>query len=580
MMAQASVTEDFLQSLDEWEGALTSASQSLLGAATHVESAGIAEYSSRWRAAVAAATTAAPTNATSDTSAPTSAPTNQLTALVTRTAAIEHRSLLIANASLIILDPNVHAAASAKMSKTFSSERRLDIEKAKRDIAAAMAAARKSLSLAATAGALLAEHWHAAAELYKRGCAGSFHHGEVVTELFMGVLTCAKTEGAAVTLQAAPDCALGIPADSVEAASTDSKFLAGFHPLQRLGGSIPSCFAGEASKASEASEASKASIINLSIEQALFDVAYNITPLIDRKAAAKFGPVVNIQAGLNFNVVERLKTIQMALRRTDSVLTDSVRADSVRADVLTPANEAILLKVDQNGARELSGARPRAYFAGARPRAQKSADLLGELIGIKIAEEAAWGQGHVAGSTLRGDYNEQVKRIRALDAPCNTDALLAALITALEKKLPPAKDDSLDAGVALDFLRIATSDHAASADGYICQAVNAINETQVLHRMQSALAQPVQRTPMWVLERELRLTYLLHSIDTAAVLYRRLRPEVESIPISTIDWKKGAPHIKIAFMALFRRAAERALAASEINCAPMSLKAYALTLTI
>jgi hypothetical protein len=574
MMAQASVTEDFVQSLDEWEGALTGASQSLLGAATHVESAGIAQYSSSWRSAVATAAATAAAAVAEATASATTKPTDPLTALVTRAAAIEHRSLLITNASLIILDPNVYAAASAKMSKTFSSERRLDIEKAKRDIAAAAAAARKALSLAAAAGALLAEHWRAAAELYKRGCAGTFHHGEVVTELFMGVLTCATTACAAATLQAAPDCALGIPMDCEEAATMDSKFLAEFHPLQRMGGSIPACFA---CLTNEASEVSEASIIDLSVGQALFDVAYDIAPLIDRKAAAKFGPVVNIQAGLNFNVVERLKTIQMAPRGNSASAKAGIDAG---ADAVTPANEAILVKVDQNSARVLSGAQPRAYFAGARPRAQKTADLLGGLIGIKIAEEAAWGQGHAAGSTIRSEYNEHVKRIRAADVPCNTDALLAALTAALEQKLPPAKDDSLGAGLALDFLRVATSDHAASADGYICQAVNAVNETQVQRRMQSALAQPAQRTPMGVLERELRLTYLLHSIDTAAVLYRRLRPEVESMPIAAIDWKKGAPHIKLAFMALFRRAAERALAASEINCAPMSLKAYALTLTI
>jgi len=533
-----------------------------------------------------------------DSAAAVADPTDQLTALVTRAAAIEHRSLLITDASLIILDPNVHAAASAKMSKTFSSERRLDIEKARRDIATAAAAARKALSLAAAAGALLAEHWRSAAELYKRGCAGTFHHGEVVTELFMGVLTCATTECAASTLQAAPDCALGIPMDSKEAASLDSKLLAEFHPLQQMGGSIPACFAcfacltnraSKTSETSEASEASETSIIDLSIGQALFDVAYDIAPLIDRKVAATFGPVVNIQAGLNFNVVERLKTIQMTPRGAKAGAKAGAKVDAKAdakagikavADAITPANEAILVKVDQNHARVLSGAHPRAYFAGMRPRAQKTADLLGGLIGIKIAEEAAWGQGHAAGLTIRSEYNEHVKRIRAADVPCNTDALLVALTTALEQKLLLTKDDSLGAGLALNFLRVATSDHAASADGYICQAVNAVNETQVLRRIQNALAQPVQRTPMWVLERELRLTYLLHSIDTSAVLYRRLRPEVESMPISTIDWKKGASHVKLAFMALFRRAAERALAASEINCALMSLKAYALTLTI
>ena len=171
MMARSPVVEDYLRALDAWESALNGCSQSLLSAALHVESAGKQLHSSGWREAVAAANDASTTNAstndasttnasttnasttnastndasTNDASTTAETPSDPLTVTVLRTAAIERKSEHVSDAALVILDPDVHALASAKMSKTFTADRQTDTQRAKKDLAIATAAGRAAL---------------------------------------------------------------------------------------------------------------------------------------------------------------------------------------------------------------------------------------------------------------------------------------------------------------------------------------------------------------------------------------------------------------------------------------------------
>ena len=656
MMARSPVVEDYLRALDAWESALNGCSQSLLSAALHVESAGKQLHSSGWREAVAAANDASTTNASTNDASTTNASTNDastndasttaetpsdpLTVTVLRTAAIERKSEHVSDAALVILDPDVHALASAKMSNTFTADRQTDTQRAKKDLAIATAAGRAALSMAAAVGVALTDHWTSAEALYAAGCGGgggsgaaAAHHGEVVMELFMGALSCSVDPGARDQLRRAPDCALGVPADTVAAATRDAAELAHLHPLQRIGGAVP---VGELTLQRET--------IDLSLPQALFDVVYNITPLIDRKEATKSGPMVNIEAGLNYNLVERLLTIRMTPR-------EPRQSSQPEIGAITPAGESLSVSLNRKTAGLLSGASARAYFAGIRPRAEAVATALGGLITAAIHTEAAWGYGSEAPSlryeapslryeaprlryeapslhseapslrneapslryeapslhseapslhseapslrneapslrneapSLRREFGELSKQLSSQDTACNSDALLAALVTALDTRLS-AVGGALAAGESLQrvFNQIALNDSAAEAGGYICEAVGQINAGPVALRRRNALIQPIQRTPMSVLERELQLTNLLNTIDTAALIYRTIRPALESAFASApIDWKRGPAQVKSLFLTTFRRAAERTLAASPVSCGSASLKTYALTLAI
>ena len=622
------MVEDYLRALDAWESALNGCSQSLLSAALHVESAGKQLHSSGWREAVAAANDASTTNAsttnasttnastndasTNDASTTAETPSDPLTVTVLRTAAIERKSEHVSDAALVILDPDVHALASAKMSKTFTADRQTDTQRAKKDLAIATAAGRAALSMAAAVGVALTDHWTSAEALYAAGCGGgggsgaaAAHHGEVVMELFMGALSCSVDPGARDQLRRAPDCALGVPADTVAAATRDAAEFAHLHPLQRIGGAVP---VGELTLQRET--------IDLSLPQALFDVVYNITPLIDRKEATKSGPMVNIEAGLNYNLVERLLTIRMTPR-------EPRQSSQPEIGAITPAGESLSVSLNRKTAGLLSGASARAYFAGIRPRAEAVATALGGLITAAIHTEAAWGYGSEAPSlryeapslryeapslrneapslhseapslrneapslrneapSLRREFGELSKQLSSQDTACNSDALLAALVTALDTRLS-AVGGALAAGESLQrvFNQIALNDSAAEAGGYICEAVGQINAGPVALRRRNALIQPIQRTPMSVLERELQLTNLLNTIDTAALIYRTIRPALESAFASApIDWKRGPAQVKSLFLTTFRRAAERTLAASPVSCGSASLKTYALTLAI
>ena len=495
-------------------------------------------------------------------------------------------------AALVILDPDVHALASAKMSKTFTADRQTDTQRAKNDLASAMAAGRAALSMAAAVGVALSDHWTGAMALYEAGCgSATAHHGEVVMELFMGALSCSVDPGARDQLRRAPDCALGIPADTIAAATHDAAEFAHLHPLQRIGGAVP---VGELALQRET--------IDLSLPQALFDVVYNITPLIDRKEATKSGPMVNIEAGLNYNIVERLLTIRMTPRVPR-------QSSQPEIGVIAPAGESLSVSLNRKTAGLLSGASARAYFSGIRPRAEAVSSALGGLITAAINAEAAWGYGSEAPSirneapslrneapsfrneapsirneapSLRREFGELSKQLSSQDTACNSDALLAALVTALDTRLTAA-GDTLASGESLQrvFNQIALNDSAAEAGGYICEAVGQINAGPVALRRRNALIQPIQRTPMGVLERELQLTNLLNTVDTAALIYRTIRPALESAFASApIDWKRGPTQVKSLFLTTFRRAAERTLAASPVNCGSASLKTYALTLAI
>ena len=598
MEAQRSVVEEYSRALDAWGSALNGCSQSLLSAALHVESAGKQLHSSGWRAATAALTdsgTAAHTD--SDTVAHTDAATaahtdsdtaahsDPLSVIVLRTAAIERKSELVASAALVILDPDVHALASAKMSKTFTADRQTDTLMAKKGLATAAAAGRTALSMAAAVGAALSDHWTSAQGLYAAGCGsaagephhGAPHHGELVMEIFMGVLSCSEEPGARASLKFAPDCALGIPADSAAAAARDTADLAHLHLLQRIGSAVP---VGD--------QPLRRETIDLSLPHALFDVTYNIIPLIDRKEASKFGSMVNIEAGLNYNLVERLLTIRMTPR-------EPRQSDQPEIGAITPAGESLSVSLNRKMAGLLSGASARAYFAGIRPRAETVATALSGLITAAIRAEAAWGYGNEAPSIrneppglrneppgLRNEYSELSKQLSPQEGACNNEPLLAALVTALDGRLS-AVSDAPAAGKSLrqSFNNIVLNDSAAEAGGYICEAVGQINAGAVALRRRNALIQPTQRTPMGVLERELQLTNLLHTIDAAALINRTIRPALESAFASApIDWTRGFTQVKSLFLTTFRRAAERAFTKSPVSCASASFKTYALTLAI
>ena len=566
-LAEVSTSQKFLIAVDQWEKALDVAATSLLKAATHINSSGQQIYGDRWDTATTKLTKlSSPTNETTNGS--------ELVVAAMAAASVENRAVVVDTAAEIILNPNVSAQASLKMTRTFSDERSSDLRMAKKDYDQSIVAGRHVLSMASLTGQQLADLWPSAEGLYYEGCAKKFWHGQVVTELFMGVLSCAvnQSESAAAALNSAPDCALGILPDTKEAAKKDALLLSQYHKLQSFGWTIP---VGN----HDCLPTGLSAVVDLSLPQAQFDVCYDITNLVDRKVVAKLGAIPNIQSGLNYNLVERLKTIKMTPRLADSEpIVDS------DPEPIWPANDPLLISLSKEGpARKLVSQKECAYFAGLQPRTLRLAEILGNETVAAIKADS-WANPKAESKsngpfvpTIRRDYTEQVKQLRAKDIPCNTDELVAALVGSLEKTLNGSTLDS-----AAQLHRIICDNSAAEAGGYVCQAISAVNSANTSRKMRSILMQPLYRTQLSALEREMQLSSLINTVDSAVEIYRTIRPELENLFLnnSALDWHKGFSYIKATTLVLFRRAVERALLAHPPVCNQTSLKLYGLTLAI
>lgn len=106
------------------------------------------------------------------------------------------------------------------------------------------------------------------------------------------------------------DKSLNIKVDTSENISSDIESRKKMHPLQAMGITFNLYFSNDnnMTKSTESNDQSKI-LINATLPQTNTVVRYNIEPLIDIKEALKFGSLANTLTGLNYRVINRLKTI-------------------------------------------------------------------------------------------------------------------------------------------------------------------------------------------------------------------------------------------------------------------------------
>lgn len=103
------------------------------------------------------------------------------------------------------------------------------------------------------------------------------------------------------------DKSLNIKVETSENISSDIESRKKMHPLQAMGITFNLYFSNK-DNTTESNDQSKI-LINATLPQADTVVRYNIEPLIDIKEALKFGSLANTLTGLNYRVINRLKTI-------------------------------------------------------------------------------------------------------------------------------------------------------------------------------------------------------------------------------------------------------------------------------
>lgn len=497
----------------------------------------------------------------------------ELATLMSASDAAEAASRALDTAAGIALSPSVQAAALAGMSRTYS-DRLLSLGRKVRE-AEQEVGVRRAGAAASAAAAFLPLEVGAITAAYGDG------RGGVATELYISALRCRPGPEALALLELAKGAALGVAADTPAAAAADTAALAEYHPLQAMT-YTPAAWGPPREQAAS-------SAANLSLPQARLSAVYDLEPLINRQRALTFGPLASTTAGLNYRLVERLRTIRTAVvpsahssmtRREGSAsgpLAElehkGARQEDARALSGSNSARAGALRATTDGVTVREIAAPPglwAPFAGSRPcveaYAAASADII--LAGIRDGRSEGWGL------DLRERYESAVRGELAAAAAgvCSEGALIGALVAEFEvaygrAPVPPA---------SLDDFRSLVVPAAPNPGDYLCAAIALVGFSTLDERL-SALHMKPGPLPHAVIVREARVAQAIQAVDAGRKLWLRVkeafRPEMMDPPMFALP----AGQKKIALVAAFRRIATAAVQAGPVECMPSTLKLFAAT---
>jgi hypothetical protein len=553
----------FVRCLGLWRAALRKWAATLGAFAREVGESGARAAGSRWPAAGGQLAEAVKGLGSADIAVPEGAAAvapDRVTALMDASDAAEAAARALEGVAVVYLDPNVRLAATMGLSRTYS-ENVGSLARAARDAAAAAAELRREAATRAyAAGATFVGLLPADAVAGAYGAPTP--RGGVATELYLGLLVCLRTGAAAVLLDAAKDTTLGCSPDAPAAAAAATRALAGYHPLQAM------AYAPAVPEA-PAPDTPAERAVDLTLPQARLAVVYDLGLLIDGRRARELGALVPATAGLSHRLVERLRSIRaVPLRPGAAGPVGHEGARTAREPEAALVRGAITVTTDGGNTVHALGPAghvppggPWAPFAGARPRAEQYAAATAQLIlrGLQADRDRGWTP------DLRERYGAAVEGRGEREDACPPEATVGALVAEFRRALeagPPADDAAL---------RELVLPEAAPGD-YVAAAVSRVADGLLEGRLRQCLGVPAPPAPYAAVEREARLSQLVHVTDAAQALRLRLRlahrPQPEAFALPPAQRQE-------ALLAAFRRAAEAALAGPPLACAPLTLKLYA-----
>ena len=473
-----------------------------------------------------------------------------LAALMAAGDAAEDASRALDSAAGIALDSNVQAAVLAGMSRTYSEnlkglgrgvlEAGLAARVRYREAAAAASAA------GAAAGARLGVGAITAAYDEKPG------RGGVATELYVSALLCraAGGPGALAPLETAKDAALGLAPDTPAAASADAAVLSEYHPLQAMS-YAPAAFGPPRELKEGAPPAT-----DLSLPQARLAVVYDLAPLVDRRRALAHGPLASMTTGLNFRLIERLRTIRAAPYKQAAPASGLGRVGTLAGPLSATTDGKTVCEI-------AAGPGVWAPFAGGRPRVEAHSAASATIILAAIREDRADGWG----LDLRERYENAVRGELLPSGECDETALIAALLAEFERAYDAAPPDDSRA-----FRDLVVPEGPGPGD-YLCTAAARLGFAALDERLRALHVKPAAvRVPHAVVVREARITQAIQTVDVGRKLWNRVkdayRPDPEAFTLP-------AGQKKAALMASFRRIATDAARAGPVDCSPPTLKGFA-----
>jgi hypothetical protein len=485
--------------------------------------------------------------------------------------AVEGLARTLSAAAATILDPSVRASAGAGLSRTFSEGLRGLGRRARAAERAAEVQRRAASVAAASMGAWMAAR-HSLTALRSAYATG---RGGISAELYNSALYCLSGGGeraaALAALEDARDEALGLVADTAAAAGADTAALSEYHPLQAmtyaLGPSLPA-----------AGPSPPAAALDLILPSARESVHYELAALIDADRARTGGRVASKCTGLNFPLVERLRTIRVAPRPApvshgaDAKDAKSVPGPTPAGHWLLPAGTPLWVTTDGGGStRALApGVEGGAWapLAGSRPRVERLATASAEVILAEVRRGRARGWGLALSEEFREAARAAGEGGAGGAAGLSAEELVAGLAAAFERQF-----DAAPPSTAAELRELAAP--AVFEPGcYVCGAVALLADAHLDRSLQGLHARPgALRTPFVVAEREMRVTQAVQAFEAAQELWRRLRGVAWGLPPEA--YARPGPRLRAEALRAYRRGAAAAVAAAPLDCAPPSLKRHA-----
>lgn len=452
----------------------------------------------------------------------------------------ESRLSLLNAISAMALSPSVISAANTNMSRTYSENLHSQMRHIREFT-------RNSVSMINIMIAASATGKFFGAQINIDVLTTEFHaevlHGAVATEIYVSALLYKATQGenSAITLlDVAKDTAFGIMPDSVSAAAADSEVLSEYHPLQVMTYTPIVATAGTGLA------------IDLGLPQSKIVALYNITPLIDRRSS---GPIGSLSTGLNYRLVERLRTIRTVPRKKTDTFSDRGIQNGVLN--ITYDGESVLAM--------LANTTQWAPFSGSRPRVEAYNKAAATLIMSRIHDDHVNGWNHE--STAKFETAAKDKRLPVSE--CNKHVLLAAFTAEFEKAY-----DFTPPKTVLDFHQLIAPDEF-TPNTYICSAITRVAVDALETRFHAFHMIGMPRVPYTAAVREIRLTQMVYILDLSQSLWRQFRSlwYVDADAFMLTETRR-----RIVLMDIFRTIVSKVLDGDPIECAPASLKEFVVTM--
>lgn len=334
----------------------------------------------------------------------------------------------------------------------------------------------------------------------------SVPRGLLSTEFFISIMKKIHSAESESLLEAAKDMILG-ESESVEGIEKDSEYLKKYHPTQSM----------TYIQLIDFSNSSIENSIDITFPQSTYSVKYDILPLISRKKILEYGTIAPLNSGINYKLIERLRTIKLLEKPKANVQPSSFICNNITIAIGNGEYKQLFAPF---GAKW-------APFAGMRPRVDKYNELFSDIVMEKI----------------ENDYSPQVRNeyeSKAISESIIHPEILAHEITnEFEKIFDAAPPTNLH-----DFYKLAIGDELPY-DGYICKALNKISEREIAECLYKLSIQMNLKIQIDAVENELRISQALTILNSSKLFWRNLK---NSFNISSEIFSLHPTRIKYALL--------------------------------